>query len=399
MTSTGLQVRPPTSASLYSYVGGAAQSLTASPNRPLATGIHRCAPGPWGDIEYHFIYLEASEQLIAKYRLPGTTSRWTFPGATREQLAALFAAAKLPSEWISGWLDEPQLLEQDGELHVFPSPGQLEAISRESRGVIYRELAKCEANSFHRDPVFITSGSVEDFFRGTGIAMDHVVWFERMCYLRGDVLCFADVPALLARGRNSEEALRLFRSCSRTRAIMARLRPSGQSDLAALLDYWGGGHRRRDLLPMFQSAVETGAPLDILHLLPPLARKLVNSYPPLELAINGRMPDCHWSSLNFFNYEPRGYYLDSRLASSHVLQNFDRCEPPYRFGDTIFFMSATGEAFHSCVFIADDLVFTKNGDNPANAWIMTRMGDIKQVYLSASGGHLQGFRMRAPLSA
>ena len=135
--------------------------------------------------------------------------------------------------------------------------------------------------------------------------------------------------------------------------------------------------------------------LDLIHLLPALPRKLLYSYPPLELAMHGRMPDCHWSSLNFFNYEPRKYYLDTRLAASHVLENFDTVEAPYRYGDLLFFLAgAEQSAFHSCVFIADDIVFTKNGDNAANPWILSHLEDLKQVYLSVGGGRVQGYRRR-----
>ena len=135
--------------------------------------------------------------------------------------------------------------------------------------------------------------------------------------------------------------------------------------------------------------------LDIIHMLPPLPRKLLYSYPPLELAKHGRMPDCHWSSLNFFNYEPREYYIDTRLAASHVLENFEPIEGPYRFGDVLFFLEGpTLQAFHSCVVIADDIVFTKNGDNAANPWVLSHLEDLRQVYLSGNGGRVQGYRRK-----
>jgi hypothetical protein len=131
-------------------------------------------------------------------------------------------------------------------------------------------------------------------------------------------------------------------------------------------------------------------------LLPPFVRKLLNGYPPFELAVKGRMPDCHWSSLNFFNYEPRDYFLDTRLASSHVLENYQPVEAPYRYGDKLFFLTPENHCFHSCVYIAGDIVFTKNGDNAANPWILTHLGDLEQVYLSRSGvtGRTQAYRRR-----
>jgi hypothetical protein len=219
-------------------------------------------------------------------------------------------------------------------------------------------------------------------------------WFARSCYRRGKVLCFSDVRAFVARARSAAEAVRFMKLCTRTRAIVARLRVTDQTNLDALLAYWTDDERRKDMKPLLQSIAAQRVSIDIAHLLHPLARKLLNGYPPLELAVKGRMPDCHWSSLNFFNYEPRDYYLDTRLAASHVLESFDPVEGPYRYGDKLLFMTADQRAFHSCVFIAADIVFSKNGDNAANPWILTHLGDLEQIYLSGEGGRIQGYRNR-----
>ena len=397
-SSSGLRIRPANPAGSFTYsvpVGRVASSgATAA---PVESGMLRCQPGPWGDIEYHYIYLEASEQLVSHFALPSTQPRWSFPGATREQLAAVFEAARIPADWIERWLSPAHLLVQPGVLHVLLPIEHLEGLMAEQRAFIYRELANWQVNEFHRDPVFITSGSVADFFRHTDIAEEHVGWFERMCYRRGNVLCFSDIPALLRRARGASEARRLFKLCSRTRAIIARLRVTPQTDCEALLRYWSDVERRKDVLPMLQSLTnmrQVGS-IDLIHILPPFARKLVNSYPPLELGMHGRMPDCHWSSLNFFNYEPQDYYLDTRLAASHVLESYEPIAGPYRYGDVLFFLDGpNGASYHSCVYIADDLVFAKNGDNIANPWILTRLEDQKQVYLSGVAGHVQAYRRR-----
>jgi hypothetical protein len=80
----------------------------------------------------------------------------------------------------------------------------------EQRAFIYLELSKSDLNEFHRDPVNIVSGSMEDFLRGTDIAPEHVRWMARMAYQRGGVLCFSDFQALMSRARSDAEAMRLF---------------------------------------------------------------------------------------------------------------------------------------------------------------------------------------------
>ena len=391
--SSGLRVPPQARASAFSYV-----SAPKAPDVPVARKslLKSCAPGPWGEIEYHYLYLEASSDLVDVFKMPPTVSRWSFPGETRDSVRAVFVRAGVPLVGIERWMG-PCILEQDGVIHVMPPESDIEALSATQRSIIYGALAQWEVNAFHKDPVFITSGNVREFLRHTDIEPGHVDWFERMCYLRGHVLCFSDVPALLARSRGDSDARRLFKLCSRTRTLVARLRLSASTDFQALSNYWSKAGRRKEVLTILKSVAEApGADyLDLIHLLPALPRKLLYSYPPLELAMHGRMPDCHWSSLNFFNYEPRKYYLDTRLAASHVLENFATVEAPFRYGDLLFFLAgAEQSAFHSCVFIADDIVFTKNGDNAANPWIFSHLDDLKQVYLSADGGRVQGYRRR-----
>ena len=362
-----------------------------------STGLMHCAPGPWGEIEYHYIYLEASEQLVSHFALPSTRPRWSFPDTTSEELSALFDAARIPADWIDVWLSPQCLIKESGVLHVLLPLEHLEALMPEQRAFLYAELAKSPHNDFHRDPVFITSGSVPDFLNHTGIAPEHARWFERMCYRRGKVLCFADIPALIGRASGAAEARRLFKLCSRTRAIIARLKVTPKTDCEALLAYWTDANRRKDMLPLLHSLMDMrhAGTIDLLHLLPPLARKLVNSYPPLSLGRHGRMPDCHWSSLNFFSYDAEDCYLDSRLAASHVLENYEQVSEPYGYGDVLFFVDGpNGGSYHSCVYIADGLVFAKNGDNAANPWILTRLEDQKQVYLSGQSGRIQAYRRK-----
>ena len=390
---SGLRVAPSSTNSGFSYVG-----IPKAAEVPVArkSMLKTCAPGPWGDVEYHYLYLEAATDLVSVFKAPSTISRWSFPGLNRENVRECCVRAGIGEAMIQRWL-AAGVLEQHGVYHILPPLADIEALTAVQRSALYAILGQWEANAFHKDPVFITSGDVRDFLRNTGIAREHAAWFEKMCYQRGKVVCFSDIPALLARAGSDSEARRLFKLCSRTRTMIARLRITAKTDFEALNDYWSKGGRRKDVLTMLKSIAEAeGADyVDLVHLLPALPRKLLNSYPPLELAVHGRMPDCHWSSLNFFNYEPREYYLDTRLAASHVLENFEQTEAPYRYGDVLFFMDSRGQqAFHSCVFIADDIVFTKNGDNAANPWILSHLSDIQQVYLSASGGCIQAYRRK-----
>jgi hypothetical protein len=195
------------------------------------------------------------------------------------------------------------------------------------------------------------------------------------------------------------DARAMFKAMTRTRSIMVKLEVDHDSNVAELTHYWSPAfmNRHKDIEPLIQSIIDTDGieALPLSHLLPALARKLVYTYPDLDLAKHGRLPDCHWTSLNFFNYDPHEYLLDERLATNSVLEHFTPVEPPYQYGDVLFFLNAkTGDAYHSCIQLADNLVYTKNGRNLLSPWIIMRREDLEKVYLYRGDGRVQGFRRK-----
>jgi hypothetical protein len=196
---------------------------------------------------------------------------------------------------------------------------------------------------------------------------------------------------------SDSEARAIFKAFTRTRSLMIQLELEDNTDLAPLLDYWtiGIGIRRKDIEPIMQSILDTEGVerLGITHILPALPRKLLYTYPGPEMSRQGVLPDCHWTSLNFFNYEPHEYLLDSRLATSAVLEKFNPVDGPYKYGDILFFLDADkGDAFHSCVYLADDMVFTKNGRNPLSPWVIMKISEVEKIYVYNRNGRIQGYR-------
>jgi hypothetical protein len=77
-----------------------------------------------------------------------------------------------------------------------------------------------------------------------------------------------------------------------------------------------------------------------------------------------------------------------------VLENYNRIEPPFEFGDVLMFLNGQGNAIHSCVYIADDIVYTKNGENIASPWLLMKIGDVQRVYSYEGQSSIQGFRLK-----
>lgn len=358
--------------------------------------VYKCKPGPWGDLQYYYIYLEAPERLVENFPMPNTTTKWSFPGATVKDLESLFDKAGLSAALQSYLLDPKHKVEQANAITVFPPLPDLMAMTPEQRSVIYKELAKSDLNEFHANPVLITSGSVDQWLGKSRLSEELIEIIRKFTYMRGSVLAFSDLSAVLNYVQSDAEAKDFFKTMTRTRSLILRMELKATSDAKAIASYWTGQNRNKDIEPMLTSSIETEGieRMDVIHLLPALPRRFIFAYPPTELAMMGRMPDCHWSSLNFFNYKPKEYFLDTRLATAHVLENYVKVEPPYHFGDVLMFLTPQGDAIHSCNYIADDIVYTKNGENMISPWVFMKIADVLRIYSNENQSTIQGYRIR-----
>jgi len=151
-------------------------------------------------------------------------------------------------------------------------------------------------------------------------------------------MVFSDLQALFAEAKNDVELRRLLKLATRVRTLLARVKVTPQTDFNELYGYWSDQRRARDIRPFLESIAErpAEASLDLIHLLPRSPRRYLYSYPTIDLAARGRLPDYHWTSLNFFNLVPQSFYLDTRLASPHVVANYNLVPEPYTFGEVLF---------------------------------------------------------------
>ncbi|OYW73736.1 MAG: hypothetical protein B7Z37_20430 [Verrucomicrobia bacterium 12-59-8] len=371
------------------------QSSTPAPS----PSVFEAQPGPWGRLQCAYVYLEAPASLIEEFPLPSPIPRWTFPITEISSLPALFAKAGLSKSFVDAILAPNHLIKEGPFVHLLPPLNELESLTPEMRAVVYSELAKYPENEYHADPVLIIGTTIDEWYKGSKLRTEIINKIKQLSYTRGEAVAFSDIPVLLNYAQSDSEARAIFKACTRTRNLMIRLKLDKKSNAEEIIKYWsfGTGLRRKDLEPLVRSVIELDGvdDLGISHILPALARKLLYTYPGLDMAKHGVMPDCHWTSLNFFNYEPHEYLLDARLATSQVLEQFTPVEPPYQFADVLFFLdNTTGDAFHSCVHLADNIVFTKNGRNILSPWVIMRLEDVKKIYLYKGNGRVQGFRRK-----
>lgn len=341
------------------------------------------SPGPWGLLLSSYVHIAAPDSVLDLFPVPSAVTRWTFVRMSRADVVALLNQPDVPAALRAEAADAARLTKVGDDVQFTPSSAALLALPPQARAHIYRVLAQWEVNEFHHDPYFVPEADVDRWIGDVGLRPELVDTVKRTAYPNGKSLCFSDLPLLVSLSQSHAESRATIKALSRTRTALLKLRLDSSSNVARIREYWSSGNANaKDFLPLLESVAANPAidHIDIVHILPPYARKLCYTYPHPSQAVGGRYPDCHWTSLNFFNYRPEERLFDTEGAGMYVRE---RCDPglePYQFGDILFFTDAEGNAIHSCVYLADDFVFTKNGANVISPWLIMKLSEVIDRY-------------------
>jgi hypothetical protein len=123
--------------------------------------------------------------------------------------------------------------------------------------------------------------------------------------------------------------------------------------------------------------------LNISALLPPLPRQLLYRYPQPSADIP-RNADCVWTSMNFFNALPDNRFVDEQFTSQTLQAQYRIVPKADALGDIIMLhkpsTNGLSTLIHMCVQIADDVVFTKNGGDIYQPWVLMHLEDVRALF-------------------
>ena len=202
-------------------------------------------------------------------------------------------------------------------------------------------------------------------------------------YPNGSAQQLADYQFLLNQIPTNERRIALTRALSRQSAVLARLVVKPDTDIDKVAAYWGNmpNVRFTDIRPLLESLKQLpeGGNISLLYLLPKFARDRLYTF-PLPPQPGEPTMDCHWSTFNFSNETPDNRFNDPAYAVQYIQKNFYQIAAPSKYGDILLLMNAKNEIKHSAVFLADDIVFTKNGNNYRQPWMLMRISDLLATY-------------------
>lgn len=380
---------------------GVAVSSFAEPAQVAGTpaphhSVERCRPGPWGDLQVLRIVTEAPTEL-AECFLKYDAGVWYLQNTSPESFQQFLKDNDVP-EAVRKAIGDATNVDICGGIVVRPDDALVLSIPPESRAVIYKQLGTDPRNYLHTDPFRYDVRRLDEWLDGSGLPAKTVALVHKLVYRQGNTAMFVDIGPVFRTLTTDDEKLVLLKTLTRKPALLVQLRVDEKTDAKALLDYWGvGPNRRKDISPLINSLkkVPGGATLDAAHLLPRFPRKLLYSYPepPREGADAPKPYDCHWSSLNFWNDPAQDKFTSAEEVFKALTTDYDKvADKTYRLGDVIMLMRPPASGIHSCVYVADDIVFTKNGASVASPWTLKRLSDVIAYYETQGAVEINVYR-------
>jgi hypothetical protein len=181
---------------------------------------------------------------------------------------------------------------------------------------------------------------------------------------------------------SKDQQMRVLKAVSGQRTLSLTLHVDKDDNIAELTEYWGRGRRSKDVRPLLESLakIKGGGAIDIAHLLPGFARSRLYTYPTPSTSEGSRLQNCHWTAFNFFSQMPDDRFTNLEDSLEELRENY---YPIYRnpaLGDLVVFSDAADPMFHVAVYIADDIVFTKNGTTFSLPWMYMRLDQMEEFY-------------------
>ena len=351
--------------------------------------------GPWGQLEANRVLIEPPSSLLNLASLPAIDTYWYFDTTEVKIVRQLFESAALDSRQREALLNQSAWrLKSDGIEVPITKPLVLSLVP-EAREQIYSSLARHRKNNSQLI-TFGFRGDFEEWFDHSEVSESTLAIVRPLIYSRGNALQFSDLSLIINDIPTMRERLALVRALARTRTQMARIRIFPNSDHLSIAKYWSTGRDPSRIESLLNSVprLEEGYALDIIHLLPNFARRLLYTYPLLDSPGQVSVRDCHWTSLNFTKPEIDNSLADMTEVQRQYQQGYYHTTETPQFGDILLFVEPNGTVLHSCVQIADTLVFTKNGTSLANPWILMQLPDVLALYPSEAGVDIQVLRAR-----
>jgi hypothetical protein len=342
--------------------------------------------GPWGNLMERDIELERPVEYLTEEVARPQPEVWTFNGLNPDAVKSLLAKNGLTAAQVAAACAPGCVREEKSGTVLTPSAEFLLSLDAATRGRLCTALVGLGINAYFDYPFTFPGNSLESICADTQLHPDDVSLLKRLVYANGDTQQLSDYPLLLCRIPTVERRVAMSRSLSRQSAVFAGLVIKPDTDIDKIATYWGSlpNVRFTDIRPLMEAlkALPEGGNLSLFYILPKFARDRLYTF-PLPPQDGEPMMDCHWTTFNFSNETPDNRFNDANYAIQYISKNYYQISAPSLCGDILLLMNDKNEIKHSAVYLADDLVFTKNGSNYRQPWMLMHIPDLLASYPAA----------------
>lgn len=355
--------------------------------------------GPWGELEELDTRMEQPDEYVGFERVSAEGPLWTFGTLTESAIHDFLLSAGVADEQIRKILAS-RLPGTGSIVIVKPDEELVLSLSPEIRSKLYLALSQNPANRFQCTPYFMSNGDLDLLLLGhSKINSGTIAMIKRLLYQRNGYTYFSDPETVLKHVGSEEERFDLLKALTGQSIVHLRLMIHPDSDIDKSMHYWAlavPGVLVKDIRPLFESLrrLPSGGSISLIYLLPPMARERLFTSPLPAASGGAKLPDCHWSALNFFAMAPDQRMSDNDFASQYITENYYEIGKPALEGDLVLLVNSQNRVVHSSVYLADDIVFTKNGINFAQPWVTMRIKDMVGNFSALEPVKLDYFRRK-----
>lgn len=369
-------------------------SKHAHPKPATRAGASAALPeNPWGTLEYIPFSLEQPEAYLPDSSRRLATPKWFFEGYSQSQLLEFLNSTALTSAQKAALVNPAQWEITALGIYVSPARDVIRTLSGASRQQIYSILGQSDVNLAHRYPFRCRLGNFEQWFGASNLSHDKLDLVRSLTITNGQSLALVDMD-ILQDALTPEEFKAVFRSLYSEPSLLALVKVTAGEDVSKLIQYWGRNGRENVVAPILKSMAKDGGSLSVSHLLPAFARLRLYTYTPPAEDSNGAPEDCFWAAMNFFNEKPDPSLLNSRTARQRLKSDYVPIQGQKALGDLLVLLDKNERAIHVCVHIADEVVFTKNGTDHLEPFVLMKMGDVLAKYQMEGGLRVVSLRSK-----
>jgi hypothetical protein len=339
--------------------------------------------GHWGDIVTNDVLLDLPDELVV---LPVSSkdTQWFFEGYTWAMVLDLLKSAQLSDQALHAWITEtPRQHDTDG-IRLMPTDQQILDLSPETRSILYPILTGMSANADEKDIACFKEEMLNQQLQDSRLSQKSIALLKRLLYRNpgSPLLIFSDWYVALRQIPDEAEKRLFMKTLSRKPSLLAEIRITPDSNIDQLANYWGVGGRRKDIEPLLSSIknLKTNVDLSLMYLLPAFVRDRIYTYPFPSSDGTGIKQDCFWTAFNTFNLTPDDKMCEMDYIAKTLEHEYYKIYEPSQLGDIICLSIGGKKVIHAAIFITADIVFTKNGYDFTQPWVLMRKQDMLDTY-------------------